>query len=533
MENKLFYGDCLDILRERNLRGDRHIKDESVDLIYLDPPFNSDRVYNVIFKEPNGKESKAQSKGFDDTWTWNDDVAKEYEEIKAAGGKVADCLVGLEKIIGFSNMFAYLVMMASRLVEMRRVLKKTGSIYLHCDQTAGHYIKIVMDSIFGVDNFISEIIWKRKNNSATITCNTRSFGANHDVILFYSKSDEYFFNRLTVNIKVDPKLYNNDAKGYYKTAPADGEGQYSQETLNKMLREGRAYKTRGGRIRKKNYLTIIDKELYDIKVVDNVWTDIPNMMHVPLAERLGYPTQKPEALLRRIIEASSKEGDTVLDPFCGCGTAVVVSNRLNRVWMGIDITHLAINLVKHRLGPDAKYEVIGEPKDYEGAVQLAQEDEYQFQLWALGLDKARPNNGIKKGKDRGIDGKRFFAIHDKTQEILYSVKSGHVSSGDVRDLKGTVENNHSAMGVLITLEPITKDMREEAAKGGIYKPNGLAENTFPKIQLYTIEELMSGKKSVLWPRYLKDVTLPEAAKQQPPTPEVKSRNIFEMVAEEE
>jgi site-specific DNA-methyltransferase (adenine-specific) len=496
VENKLFYGDCLDILKGRDLKGDRYIEDKSVDLIYLDPPFNSNRVYNVIFAEPNGKSSTAQVKGFEDTWTWNDDVEKELEDLKIIGGKISDTIVGLQTILGKSNMLAYLVMMTTRLIEMKRVLKANGTIYYHCDQTAGHYIKVVMDAVFGVDNFRNEIIWCYTGPSAA----KKDFPRKHDTILRYVKGDSWIFNE--TELRIPYKCEFTSARTLDTLSKGCGGGVDEEE------------------MRKKHELG---------KIPEDWWTEMSNVSGWR-KELLGYPTQKPEALLERIIKASSNEGDVVLDPFCGCGTTVSVANRLKRNWIGIDITHLAINLIKHRLGPDAKYEVVGEPKDYEGAVQLAKEDEYQFQLWALGLDKARPGGGIKKGKDRGIDGKRFFwnELKQKDDLIVYSVKSGHVGAKDVRDLKGTVENNQAAIGVLISLEHMTKDMKEEAAKSGLYKPNEFAENSYPKIQLYTVEELMSGKKSVQWPHYLKDKTLPEVQKKEIPIPVIKSRNLFEM-----
>jgi site-specific DNA-methyltransferase (adenine-specific) len=496
MDNKLFYGDCLEILKGRDLNGDRYIKDDLVDLIYLDPPFNSNKVYNIIYNEPNGRKSKAQIDAFDDTWTWNDNVEKELEELKISGGKVADTIVGLSTILGKSNMLAYLVMMTTRLVELKRVLKSTGTIYLHCDQTAGHYIKVVMDSIFGATHFRNEIVWCYTGPSNT----KHDFPRKHDVIFRYVKDAGWTFNADKVRVPYKKSLDAAKARtGIFEVAEYDN----LDEKFEEMDKKG--------------------------KIPEDWWSDITPVGRIK-AEVLGYPTQKPKALLERIIKVSSNEGDIVLDPFCGCGTTVSVANNLNRTWIGIDITHIAINLIKHNLGIEAKYEVIGEPKDYEGAVQLANEDEYQFQLWALGLDKARPASGIKKGGDKGIDGKRFFwnELKNKDELIIYSVKSGHVSSKDVRDLKGTVENNHAAIGVLMTLEHITKDMREEAAKGGIYKPNEFAENSYPKIQLYTVDELMNEKKLVQWPHYLKDKTLPEGQKKEISIPIIKNRNLFEM-----
>ena len=469
--NTLFYGDCLDILRNRDQNGDRYIKDESVDLIYLDPPFNSNRVYNVIFKEPNGKAAASQIKGFDDTWTWNDNVSEEYEDIKEQGGKVAETMVGLEMILGFSNMFAYLVMMASRLVEMKRILKSTGSLYLHCDQTAGHYIKVLMDSIFNPSGFRNEIIWCYTRPGSK---HQKQFPRVHDSIFWYSKGDSWTFNKDSIRVPYASSTINR--------------GKYSVAT-SKM--------TKG-----------IDKRVLPDggKIPEDYW-NIP-MVQGNAKERLGYPTQKPETLLDRIIKVSSNPGDIVMDPFCGCGTSIAVADRLDRNWIGIDITHIAITIMKHRLGPDVEYEVIGEPVSMEDAKHLAKEDSFQFQLWALGLVKARPEGGIKKGGDKGIDGKLLFEIPDKTETIIFSVKAGKVLPRDVRDLNGTVTANKAAVGVLITMEPPTREMREEAAKGGFYKPRGvLSEETYPRIQIYTIEDLLKGEK-VKYPRYLKDVTLP-------------------------
>lgn len=480
--NTLFYGDCLDILKNRDQSGDRYIKDESVDLIYLDPPFNSDRVYNVIFKEPNGRAAASQIKGFDDTWTWNDNVAEEYEDIKEAGGKVAETLVGLEMILGFCNMFAYLVMMASRLVEMRRVLKSTGSIYLHCDQTAGHYIKVLMDAVFGGDNFGNDIIWSYTKVGGT----KKKFMKSHDMIFRYTKGKKFVFNMDDVREPYSDSIIKSlkkDDGGLYYTR-----GLGTDKNMNRI---------------KKTYVHPNGRVPGDVWVIP--WT-------LGGKERLGYPTQKPEALLERIIKVSSNPGDVVLDPFSGCGSCVSVAQRLDRKWIGIDITHIAITIMKHRLGPDADYQVIGEPASLEDAQQLAKEDPFQFQLWALGLVKARPEGGMKKGKDQGIDGKYFFETPTKTETIIYSVKAGRVLPRDVRDLNGTVNANKAAIGVLISMEGFTKDMRSEAAKGGFYKPKGvIGEETYPRIQLYTIEDLLGGEK-IKYPIYLKDVTLPDMRK---------------------
>ena len=546
--NKLFYGDCLEILKGNNVKGDKHIKDESVDLIYLDPPFNSSRVYNVIFKENGGKPSGAQIKGFDDTWTWGDNVALEYEDLKERGGKVAETMMGLERILGTSNMFAYLVMMAVRLVEMRRVLKDTGSIYLHCDQTAGHYIKIVMDAVFGVENFRNEIVWRR-----TYAHNDpKRFGDIVDNILFYTKSNEYVWNpQYTPYTEEYRSTFDkNDKRGAYMqvilTAPGTtnkGESGnpwkgYNPTTIGRHWSVPRTVRTLlkiSEDTSINDALDIMEKNDYIVwskngtpsfkqylstmpgAPIQNIWTDI-NRITAGSNEGMGYPTQKPEALLERIIKASSNEGDVVMDTFCGCGSTVAVAQRLNRKWIGIDITHIALTLIKNRLGKEAEgtYEVIGEPATAQEAEKLAQDDPYQFQLWALGLDHARPEGGIKKGKDQGIDGKRLFKVANPTrfETIIYSVKGGGVTSKDVRDLAWTITREKAVIGVLISLHSITKDMKEEATKAGFYKSAGTLtkEGPFNRVQLFTVEDLMTKRKRVEYPHSFEDVTFMDAPK---------------------
>lgn len=338
----------------------------------------------------------------------------------------------------------------------------------NCDQTAGHYIKVLMDAVFGTDNFVNEIVWCYKAASGP---SVRFFRRKHDTILFYGKTDAYRFYADAVRVEYG-------------------------ESVKQQIKSGT---TSFGRVVEGNPLGKTPEDWWEIPIVNSM-----------AKERLGYPTQKPELLLERIVKASSKEGDVVLDPFCGCGTTIAVAQRLNRQWIGIDITHIAIALIRHRLkeqfGDAVKYDVIGEPEDLESAKQLAADDPFQFQLWALGLDGARPTGGIKKGKDWGVDGRRYFSVGKHTGSIVYSVKSGHVSSRDVRDLRGTIEREDAAIGVLISLHPLTKDMKEEAAKGGTYEPPSLDGETFPRIQVLTVEELMGGQKKVQWPKYFKDAT---------------------------
>lgn len=440
-ENRLYYGDNLDVLR-------RHIKDETIDLVYLDPPFNSAQDYNVLFSEQSGDRAAAQIKAFEDTWRWDLGAEAAYKEIVEAGGQVSVAMQAFRTFLGESDMMAYLAMMAPRLVELRRVLKPTGSIYLHCDPTASHYLKMLMDAIFGAHNFRNEIIWKRSHAHSDAKQGARHFGRVTDSLLFYGKEDDATWNTQYVPYdkdytdrdyrRTDPdgRRYRIDnlqgpggaAKGnpLYEVMGVTRYWRYTKEKMQELIRQGRVIQTRPGAV--PQYKRYLD-EMPGVPL-QNLWADL-SVLNNRSRETLGYPTQKPEALLQRIITASSNEGDTVLDPFCGCGTTIAAAQTLKRVWIGIDITHLAISLMKHRLqdafGDAAKYKVIGEPVSLPDAEQLAEEDPYQFQWWALGLVHARPAEQ-KKGADKGIDGRIYF--HDegaggKTKQVILSVKAGH------------------------------------------------------------------------------------------------------------
>lgn len=508
-DNTLYYGDNLDILR-------RYIPDESVDLIYLDPPFNSAQDYNVLFKEQDGSRSASQIKAFGDTWRWDEAAALAFQETVETGGRVSSALQGFRSFLGDTDMLAYLSMMAPRLVELHRVLKPTGSIYLHCDPTSAHYLKMLLDAVFGAEQFRNEIVWKRTSSHANVS---QRYGVIQDRILFYTKSKEWTWNQLhspyeqdyieTFFDQVDEKgrryarrdltaaMARASSGQLYKwkgiTPPPSRCWAMTKDRMDALDSQGRIHwpKKDGGMPRLKLY----PEDLPGVPLAD-IWTDI-KIMHNLSAERLGYPTQKPEALLERILTSCSNEGDTVLDPFCGCGTTVAAAQRLNRKWIGIDITHLAITLIRHRLwdsfGENAKYSVVGEPVALAEAQKLASEDRFQFQWWALGLVDARPVEQ-KKGADQGIDGRLFF--HDEgakgtTKQAILSVKSGGVSVKDVRDLRGVIDREKAAIGVLITLEDSTKPMRAEAASAGFY--NSPWGTKHPVLQILTIEELLDGK----------------------------------------
>jgi len=517
--NTLYFGDNLDILRE-------HIDKESVDLIYLDPPFNSKRDYNVLFKTPKGQKSDAQITAFEDSWDWGDQAQKEYTELlHQSNTDVTEMIRHLRSFLKDTSIMAYLVMMTNRLVELHRVLKPTGSLYLHCDPTASHYLKVILDTVFGPQNFRNEIIWKRQSAHSDAK---NKFPDVADIILFYAKTKvESFYPQYG---EYDPeyleKFYrfdDNDGKGRYRLGdmaspnprpnmmyvwlgfPFPDKGwRYQRDTMQKLHDEGRVYypKHKDGsfdfskRPQLKRYL-----REQEGSIVTNVWTDI-QPLHDVSAERMGYPTQKPLALLERIIRASSQPGDIVLDPFCGCGTAVHAAQKLGRSWIGIDITHLAISLIEKRMKdafPGIVFEVQGTPKDLEGARNLAERDKYQFQWWACSLVGAQPYHGKKKGADSGIDGMIFFQDDSKgAKKIIVSVKGGeHVGRTMIADLKNTVEREGAQMGLFVTLVPPTSPMQHEAVTAGYYHSPLFGD--FKKIQILTIDGLLSGVEKPDYP----------------------------------
>lgn len=539
----LYFGDNLNVLR-------KEIKDESVDLIYLDPPFNSKRDYNVFLKTPKGYESDAQITAFEDSWHWGEQAEREFSElIHQSNTDVAEMVQSLRRFLKESDMMAYLVMMANRLLELHRVLKPTGSIYLHCDPTASHYLKIVMDAIFGVEYFRNEIVWRRTGAHGA----KRSFGPIHDSILFYSKSDKYYFRtvfRPYMRGHVE-KRYKKDDKGRYKFSSGGnvltGPGKTSGEsgaiwrgfnpsiknrhwaipsfltedmpphilkaaTLERLewlyqqglieIKEGNAWPTPVRYLKHDNGQPLQDiwafqpytqGTLYGME--EGIDEDV-KWLGPTDPERLGYPTQKPIGLVERIITSSCPGEGVVLDPFCGCGTAVHAAQKLGREWIGIDITHLSISLIEKRMKdafPGIEFEVHGTPKDIEGARDLAQRDKYQFQWWACSLIGAQPYKGKKKGADSGIDGIKYFQDDEKgAKKIIVSVKGGeNVTRAMIADLKNTVEREKAEMGIFLTLTNPTEPMVKEAVTAGFYdSPKG----EYPKIQIITIEELLAGRK---------------------------------------
>lgn len=521
-ENELYYGDNLTVLREQ-------IKTDSVDLIYLDPPFNSKSNYNVIFKTKSGLGSEAQIQAFEDTWHWTQEAEEEFDLVIRSGNTdCADLLRAFRSFLGENDVMAYLTMMAARLLELHRVLKPTGSIYLHCDPSASHYLKILLDGIFK-GFFQNEIIWKRTSahNSA------KRWGPVHDVILFYTKSNEFKWNtvfqryseeyveafyrhkdengrRFRIGDLTGAGVRNGDSGGVWRGVNPTAKGRHwapprkfpggenlpksTNDALDALDELGRIYWPKAGGVPQfKRYLDDM-KGVAAQDVIDDI-----DPLSAQGMERLGYPTQKPLSLMERIIEASSDEGDVVLDPFCGCGTTVHAAQKLRRSWIGIDITHLAISLIERRLKdafPGITFAVQGTPRDLDGARDLAIRDKYQFQWWALSLIDSQPFAGKKKGADGGIDGLIYFKSDSKTTErAVVSVKGGdNVSVAMVRDLKGVLDREKAPIGVFMTLVPPTKPMLAEAASAGFYT---LGERQYPRIQIITIEDGLNGKKPAI------------------------------------
>ena len=529
-KNKLYFGDNLTILRE-------HVPSESVDLIYLDPPFNSNATYNVLFGQHKGDEAGAQITAFEDTWHWGIEAEAARELVDTAPPKLVELAQALRGFLGQSDMMAYLCMMALRLGELHRVLKPTGSLYLHCDPTASHYLKLVLDGIFGVQNYRNEITWKRTFAHGNVG---RNYGAVADIIFFYSKSDQYSWTQPFKQLSEEElsKKYpfvDTDGRRWQSVTlrnpghrpnlhfpftasngipyqPHPNGWSCNRERLEKYDREGRLHfpSKANGALRLKMYADESAGEK-----LQNIWSDIPPIS-ANAAERLGYPTQKPEALLERIILASCPEYGLVLDPFCGCGTTVAVAERLHRRWIGIDITHLAIALMKSRLqdafGYDlSPFEVEGVPKDLGSARELAKQDRYHFEWWALSLVNARPGQDKKKGADTGVDGLIYFYDDESgtAKKAVVQVKSGHVTSAQIRDLKGVMEREKAKVALFVTLEEPTEPMNKEAATAGFYEPEHWQGRGVPRLQILTVAELLEGKRPEL-PRYAPEATFKRA-----------------------
>jgi site-specific DNA-methyltransferase (adenine-specific) len=512
MTNKLYFGDNLHVLRE-------HIAAGSVDLVYLDPPFNSNANYNILFKSPEGADSDAQIEAFEDTWHWNENAEVAFDDVMRSGNTAAfELLRAMRAFLGDNDMMAYLAMMAVRLIELHRVLKPTGSLYLHCDPTASHYLKLLLDGVFGADKFRTEIVWKRTFAHGNVG---RTYGDITDTIFFYTKGSEYTWNQVFTQIdpdKVAKKYPNVDPDGrrwqsvtlrnpgprpnlhYPYTAsngvtyqPHPNGWSCNLARMEKYDREGRLHfpSKEGGALR----LKMFEDESKGERL-QSLWADIPPLS-ANARERLGYPTQKPLALLERIIAASSNEGDVVLDPFCGCGTAVHAAQKLGREWIGIDVTHLAVGLIEKRMKeafPGLAFEVVGRPQDLNSALDLAARDKHQFELWALSVVEAQPWKGGRKGADGGIDGIIYFKPDGKkTERAIVEVKGGGIGVKDIGRLAQVIERERAPFGVFITAQNPTRAMERDAAAVGLWE-NPTTGRKYPRLQILTLAEIFQGKR---------------------------------------
>lgn len=558
-KNLLYYGDNLDVLR-------KHIRDETVDLCYIDPPFNSKRNYNQIYNNV-GQEDRAQAQAFIDTWIWDDHAKECFEQILFNANGVQtqqsiELIRGLEMVLGRGSLFAYLVNMAVRIAEIRRVLKQKGSFYLHCDPTASHYLKLICDAVFvpqGGD-YKNEIVWKRSSAHSDGKQGAKQLGRIHDIILFYTKSDKWMWNPLytaydedyvaemyrhtdptngkrfqddnltaakpggdvsyewRVKRKIGSEEWEADLEDEYKTPcddyeykgvpPYDGRyWAYSKQNMIEFAKTGRLYYRSTGMPRYKRYYD----EMPGVPLQD-LWIDI-TPLGAKAAERLNYPTQKPEVLLERIIKASSNEGDTVLDAYCGCGTTTSVAQRLKRRWIGIDITYQSISLVLRRLEKSFGPEVLdyitqdGIPRDMASAVALAHKKDdrvrKEFEKWAvLTYTNNRAVINSKRGADGGIDGTAYFMTSKRDNaKIVFQVKSGHVGRGDVAKLRGDMERERAELAVLITLEEPSGPMLKDASAAGSYH-HEMMGRSYDRIQIVKVREIIEQGKRLNIPTSL-------------------------------
>lgn len=481
--NALYYGDCLEVMAQ--------FPSEYVDLIYLDPPFNSDEKYNTIFKGRHGlRNIDPQIKAFDDTWTWNEASAQRVAEVKGAVANPASKVIeAFELFIPQSKMLSYTSYMAQRLFEMRRVLKPEGSIYLHWDPTASHYLKLVMDAIFGEDNFRNEIIWFYSNRWPA-TAN--KFLQYHDSILCYGKSESVTFNHIMIKgerIQKDlDKGWNTD------TIPREG-GRIRRLRIYDQTKIDIAIKK--GQVDIGAYDEIVDQtHKTGEKPCPDVWCI--DLINPNAKERLGYPTQKPLALLDRIIKASSDPDDLVLDPFCGCGTTIEAARKLNREAIGIDVLPFALRLInRYRIVPNGidVMPMYGIPADMETATQLAKSDPYKFQDWAISLINGLASNPTKTGDD-GVDGFGMLLNEPDNMDRKGIVVQVTGASGSQRAkfdrLQTTIRHHNAAMGILITLEaqPASRTWKQDL------ESVQMGETTYRPIQCFSVEEYFRNSEKV-------------------------------------
>lgn len=520
-KNRLYYGDNLEVLRK--------LPGSSVDLVYLDPPFNSARNYNVIFSRHGESEhgAGAQIQAFEDTWAWTQATNEQFDEYVGGGlpFRVAEALTAFRTLVGENDALAYLVNMAPRLVELHRVLSDTGSLWLHCDPTMSHYLKILLDAIFDPRTFRNELIWQRTTAKGY---QTRKLAANHDVILVYGKTEKTTWNAEEAFIPYDEDDLDEKTLGKFSHFDPDGRRyrldnltgpndprpnltyevmgvtrrwRWSRERMEQAIEEGIVVQTKPGAVpQRKSYL-----DERSGRPLADVWTDIPPL-NSQAAERLGYPTQKPLALLERILRLATNPGDIVLDPFCGCGTTVDAAQKLGRSWIGIDITYIAIDLIVKRLthtfGKDvlATIDIAGIPRDVGGAQALFDRNPFDFERWAVSQINAQPNE--KQVGDRGIDGVARFMLDGTVKNlgrILVSVKGGRqLNPAMVRDLEGTITAQKAEMGILIVQHEPTRGMLDVVNHAGTYTHPSNGQK-YPRLQIITTGELLAGKRPEMPP----------------------------------
>lgn len=446
--NSLHYGDCLDVMKQW--------PDEWIDLIYLDPPFNSNAKYHQLYDtgDDNRGTRDAQLQAFDDSWKWNATAAARVQHLCDALGHPAHKVIkSFVEWPGESGMLAYLSYMAERLAVMHRLLKPTSSLYLHCDPTASHYLKALMDCLFGPENFRNEIVWGYKGPSNA----KRWFPRKHDIILFYGKT-------------ASAKFYPDGVRVAYNRITGTGKNSLARgkRTPEEVQAIETTYAERG-------------------KLVEDYWSDIPGAGHMPKHERLGYPTQKPLALLERIIKASSKEGEIVFDPFCGCGTTMVAADKLSRKWIGIDISPHALEVLKANRFAGQSIPTSGIPADFAGAAQLAKDNPQHFEIWALNCaSQGFAPNEVQTG-DHGIDGRGYMITQPDSMDtklVLAQVKGGTFRLGQLRDFLWTIAREKAAMGIFITLYPVTsRNAQAEAQRLGNVT---VGTETYPRVQLWSL-----------------------------------------------
>jgi site-specific DNA-methyltransferase (adenine-specific) len=513
-DSKLYYGDNLEVLRA-------HVRDESVDLVYLDPPFNSSTGYNLLFASGASSRTDASIEAFGDTWTWGDASKSAMMDIDSGTNRQLQVMMrAMHDALGENPLMAYLAMMAVRLVELHRVLKGTGSLYLHCDPTASHYLKMVLDGVFGAERYRNEIIWKRTSAHGNVSA---TYGDVTDTIFYYSKGSSPTWNKPMMALSdkyVEAKYTSVDGSGRRYTTrdmrnparrpnliydycalngvtykPHPNGWTCTKEKMRQYDEAGLLYypKSETGRLRMKLFL-----DERPGRPMQTLWDDIPPL-NSQAQERLGYPTQKPRALLERIISASSNPGDMVLDPFCGCGTAVDAAQKLGRRWVGIDVTHIAIGMIENRMRegyPGIQFETIGVPRDLASAERLAADDPHQFQQWVSWQVGGYPRD--KKGGDRGIDGWfNYLPSGGRIETGVISVKAGDIVNPNmVRDLGRVMERDKYRFGLFIMKSMPTRGMREEAASHPTIETEF---GRFPALQIVTLAELMHGHRPRLPP----------------------------------